>query len=89
MYSRCRHENGTAITSHVPGYILSPDEDLIVGLQSDQPLKRACKALGGFRVVEAALKSYGYEADDSMRQTYGSGGPVPSHNDLVFSKSEK
>jgi formate C-acetyltransferase len=74
----------STITSHAPGYVLSPELDCIVGLQTDEPLKRSCKPRGGFRVVETALQSYGYEADPAMAATFGRGGPVETHNDLVF-----
>ena len=45
----------STITSHAPGYI-DRDNEVIVGLQTDLPLKRACKPLGGIRVVEKACE---------------------------------
>lgn len=44
-------ETISTITSHKPGYI-SKDLEVIVGLQTDEPLKRAMKPFGGIRVVE-------------------------------------
>lgn len=43
----------TTITSHAPGYI-DKDQELIVGLQTDAPLKRAINPWGGLRMVKNA-----------------------------------
>ena len=52
----------SSITSHGPGYI-DRENELIVGLQTEAPLKRSIMPNGGFRMVLNALKTYGYEPD--------------------------
>jgi formate C-acetyltransferase len=58
----------STITSHAPGYI-DHDHELIVGLQTSAPLRRAIMPAGGLRVVEAGLKAYGNELDPAVRQS--------------------
>jgi formate C-acetyltransferase len=70
-----------AITSHAPGYIDRPNE-IIVGLQTEAPLKRAIMPNGGFRLVLNALKTYGYEPDPNVVETFTK--YRKTHNDAVF-----
>lgn len=70
------------ITSHKPGY-LDQDQEIIVGLQTDSPLKRAIKPKGGIRVVDAACKSYQQPLDQRVKWAYEN--YVTTHNDGVFS----
>lgn len=68
-----------------PGYIdgtAADHQDLIVGLQTDAPLKRAIMPNGGWRMVEGALNAYGYEADPEVREIYTH--LRKTHNDGVF-----
>ncbi|MFS8968943.1 formate C-acetyltransferase [Synechococcus sp. 'PEA 65AY6A-5F PE A'] len=71
----------SSITSHPPGYI---DRELeqIVGLQTDKPLKRAIMPFGGIRMVETALKAYGYELDPKVKEIFTK--YRKTHNDGVF-----
>jgi formate C-acetyltransferase len=71
----------STITAHAPGYI-DRENELIVGLQTDAPLKRAIMPNGGFRMVAAALKAYGYEADPHVVETFTK--YRKTHNDGVF-----
>ncbi|WP_099331955.1 formate C-acetyltransferase [Actinomyces minihominis] len=57
------------IDSHAPGYI-SEDDNLVVGLQTDAPLKRAMIPNGGWRMVENSLKTYGYDVDPFVREIF-------------------
>ncbi|MDT5040925.1 MAG: formate C-acetyltransferase [Actinoplanes sp.] len=59
----------STITSHEPGY-LDRDHELIVGLQTSAPLRRAIMPAGGLRMVDAGLKAYGYELDPAVRQIF-------------------
>lgn len=71
----------STITSHEPGYI-DPERELIVGLQTDAPLKRAIMPNGGLRMVENGLKAYGYEPDPFVTRVFGT--YRKTHNDGVF-----
>ncbi|GLY32721.1 formate C-acetyltransferase [Kineosporia sp. NBRC 101731] len=59
----------STITSHAPGYI-DKDAELIVGLQTDAPLKRAIMPKGGLRMVENGLAAYGYEIDPVVKDIF-------------------
>ncbi|RRJ97352.1 formate C-acetyltransferase [Opitutaceae bacterium TAV4] len=71
----------STITSHAPGYI-DQDHEIIVGLQTDEPLKRAIKPFGGVNVVKNALKERGYELAPAVVETFKY---AKNHNDAVFS----
>ena len=80
VYDIDTHIPGT-ITSHAPGYI-DKDNELIVGLQTDAPLKRAMIPNGGWRMVEGALETYGYEVDPTIKKIFTT--YRKTHNDGVF-----
>jgi formate C-acetyltransferase len=71
----------SSITAHAPGYI-DRENEVIVGLQTDAPLKRAIMPNGGFRLVVNALKTYGYEPDPHLVETFTK--YRKTHNEAVF-----
>ncbi|MCH0541612.1 formate C-acetyltransferase [Streptomyces sp. MUM 203J] len=71
----------STITSHAPGYI-DRDRELIVGLQTDAPLKRAIMPNGGLRMVQSSLRAYGREPDPFVTRVFGT--YRKTHNDGVF-----
>ncbi|MEV8359126.1 formate C-acetyltransferase [Microbacterium sp. NPDC076895] len=71
----------STITSHAPGYIAREDE-LIVGLQTDAPLKRAIMPNGGWRMVKGALETYGYDVPADLEKIFTT--YRKTHNDGVF-----
>src|SRR2546423_3704681 len=71
----------SSITAHAPGYI-DKDNEVIVGLQTDAPLKRAIMPNGGWRMVETSLKTYGYEAPAAVVEAFTK--YRKTHNDGVF-----
>ena len=71
----------SSITAHAPGYI-DRENEVIVGLQTEAPLKRAIMPNGGFRLVVNALKAFGYEPDPNVVETFTK--YRKTHNDAVF-----
>lgn len=59
----------SSIIAHAPGYIDQPNE-LIVGLQTDAPLKRAIMPFGGWKMVEKSLKTYDYPVDPGLAKIF-------------------
>ena len=71
----------STLLAHKPGYIDEQNE-VIVGLQTDQPFKRAIFPFGGLRMVEAGLKAAGFEADPQVHEAFTK--YRKTHNDGVF-----
>ena len=71
----------SSITAHGPGYI-DRENEIIVGLQTEAPLKRAIMPNGGFRMVANAVKAYGYKLDSHVVDTFTK--YRKTHNEAVF-----
>ena len=52
----------SSLTSYAPGY-LDKEQELIVGLQTNRPLKRGVNPFGGIRMARQACEAYGYKLD--------------------------
>jgi formate C-acetyltransferase len=71
----------SSITAHGPGYI-DREQEVIVGLQTEAPLRRAIMPNGGLRMVLGALKAYGYKPDPHVVEAFTK--YRKTHNDGVF-----
>src|SRR3954462_1189284 len=71
----------SSITAHAPGYI-DKENEVIVGLQTEAPLKRAIMPNGGLRMVLSALKAYGYAPDPTVVEAFTK--YRKTHNEAVF-----
>jgi formate C-acetyltransferase len=67
--------------AHKAGYI-DRDNEVIVGLQTDKPFKRAIFPFGGLRMVEGGIKAAGFEPDPQVHEAFTK--YRKSHNDGVF-----
>lgn len=70
----------TSLLNYKPGY-LDKEEEIIVGLQTDRPLKRGVNPFGGLRMTRDACKAYGYELSDKVENEFQY---RTTHNDGVF-----
>ncbi len=71
----------SGIDNFGPGYI-DKDNEVIVGLQTDAPLKRIVNLYGGMRTTESALNEYGYELNPEIARHFRQ--YRKTHNDGVF-----
>ena len=71
----------STLTSHDAGY-LDKDLEKIVGLQTDEPFKRALQPFGGIRMSEGALEMYGYQIDPTVKEIFTK--YRKTHNEGVF-----
>jgi len=73
-------ETVTSLTAYAPGY-LDKENELIVGLQTDAPLRRGVNPFGGIKMTRKACQAYGYKLSDKIEEefTYRT-----THNDGVF-----
>ncbi len=67
-------------TAFGPGYI-DKEKEIIVGLQTDEPLKRGCNPFGGMRMVRSACAEYGYTVSNEIEEQFKL---HKTHNDGVF-----
>jgi len=70
----------SSLTSFSPGY-LDKDNELIVGLQTNRPLKRGVNPFGGMRMVRQACEAYGYKLSRKVEEEFRF---RTTHNDGVF-----
>jgi formate C-acetyltransferase len=74
-------KNMSGIDNFEPGYI-DKENEVIVGLQTDEPLKRIVNPYGGIRMVYNELDAYGYKLDENVDKYFNE--YRKSHNQGVF-----
>ncbi|MBK1664443.1 formate C-acetyltransferase [Rhodospirillum rubrum] len=74
-------DRASSITAHDAGYI-DRDAEIIVGLQTDAPLKRAIMPNGGLRMVQSGLEAYGFASDPTINEVWTK--YRKSHNQGIF-----
>lgn len=74
-------DNMSGINSFKPGYIC-PEDDIIIGLQTDKPLKRIVNPYGGIKMVYQELKAYNYELNKDVNKYFNEF--RKTHNQGVF-----
>lgn len=62
-------EHVSSILAYEPGYI-KKGEDIILGLQTDEPLKRAVNPFAGYRNAVQACEAYGYKISDKIKDEF-------------------
>ena len=70
----------SSLTSYSPGYI-DKENELIVGLQTNRPLKRGVNPFGGMRMVRQACEAYGYKLSRKVEEEFRF---RTTHNDGVY-----
>lgn len=70
----------TSLLNYKPGY-LDKEKEIIVGLQTDRPLKRGVNPFGGLRMTREACRAYGYELSQKVEDEFQY---RTTHNDGVF-----
>ncbi len=70
----------TSLTSFSPGYI-DKNNEIIVGMQTNRPLKRAVNPFGGIRMARQACEAYGYKLSSTVEDEFKF---RTTHNDGVF-----
>ncbi len=73
-------QNVTSLLNHKPGY-LDKEKELIVGLQTDRPLRRGVNPFGGLNMTRKACTAYGYELSPKVEEEFLY---RTTHNDGVF-----
>lgn len=73
-------EHVSSLVTYDAGYI-DKDNELIVGLQTDAPLRRGVNPFGGMRMARSAAAAYGYKLSDSIEEIFSF---KTTHNDGVF-----